>query len=302
MKQHFFACIVFTITLAMIACGINRSNPAPQPNRTGVFIPYGGWVTAFDLSFAAQPTLSIPTIGAYTVAGNTNWRKIVSNDQTTMAITNDAGLVVIPVASTDINGAAFNAPLFGVQLASVIPGFYPAMPIRVWGYISARNITTQYDNAIIGISAWTAAALTGNVQVMKYGFGPVAGKAGASLEFESAGIAQHFNDYGNSTTAPQDNVVMIEYPMGLTHFSATTYSGTWSSGWPAISAMKARAALNAANGGGSTPVFGTQAAESADAANLVDATGYYAILGAMRAGSGTALSITWSQFRIDFHP
>lgn len=118
---------------------------------------FSQWATALDLDFTSQPTQVLSTDSTFTIGTNPYtsaglvWTKLNSaNDATAMQVTNGAGLVIKPVAATNISAATFSAPALRIQLNSMIPDWTVFMPFRIWVWVTANNAATTTDQAVFG--------------------------------------------------------------------------------------------------------------------------------------------------------
>lgn len=242
-----------------------------------------GWQTAVDVNFITQANQTFATDGSYTVGG-LSWTKVNSSgDATAMAIVNGTGLVVQPASATDLGGATDTGPTLELPFSNAITGYSSDMPLRIWAYIASQNFAANFDGATVNFGNRTS----------KTFFLAVPGFSTAISPNLNVYIAFNFNSTGLSFTniGPLPNVIMLEAPNGIDGGKFLVYSGTWSSGWPARSALSPLALQEPWSGTSTvltniTP-FGT-------------ASQWAMRLGAHRAGSGTALNVAFGQARIDF--
>jgi hypothetical protein len=244
----------------------------------------GLWTTAVDIDFTAQSSQTFTTDGTYTIAGFT-WTKNNSANEATHASIGPSGLNFQPASSTDLNTNTYTAPTLAVALASLIPNFAIDMPIRVWLYTSANNSTTNYDGNDLVLGNATPAIASGSSFVRASRGVPNPGTTlgnyyalnlnGARPSFESSA------DFANT------NVQVIVMSDGMAGGNSQLLVGNYNAGWPAESALAPVA--NATQAGGVTDIT---AFSITTAQNL--------ILGAHRAGSSTALNITFSRLKVEY--
>lgn len=115
----------------------------------------GGWVTALDLDFTAQPAAAFPTDGPYTIAGLTWTKAFSSQDLGGMHIA-AAGLVINPKTTAAWNsGDEHQAPMIQLPLTS-IPALAAALDwssqLRIWVYYSSVVVSGDNDQAIAALS------------------------------------------------------------------------------------------------------------------------------------------------------
>jgi hypothetical protein len=108
----------------------------------------GGYSTALDLDFTAQPTQTLSPDGAYTIGGQTFTKINSSGDNTAMVLTNGTGIVIKPNNGVDYSQGGRTLPALTTNLAAIVPGFSLSMPLRIWLYISSDNPTANFDNTV----------------------------------------------------------------------------------------------------------------------------------------------------------
>lgn len=239
--------------------------------------PLSGWTTVLDVDFSAQAGQTIGTDGTHTIAGRT-WTKFNSaNDNVAMAIVNGSGLVIQPKSATDYNGATRTFP--GIYLP--ISSFFSTLSLadrralRITMYIGAQNIGANYDAIVFGIDSQnnTAGYLT------KYG--RVSSTTGQTVFMQALGSNVGFTDFGPLTLGSSNNVQRLIIPnfgfpsMGI-HYAAS--SGLTDQSFLA----------------GGNISYGTKV----DMAGLTPANASL-VIGAQRANSATALSVTISRIIVE---
>lgn len=78
-----------------------------------------GWTTALDLDFSTLSNQTISTDGTHTVGGKTWTKQNSANEVAAMAVVNGQGLVIQPVQSTDFHNGTRTAPLLYLPLAEL---------------------------------------------------------------------------------------------------------------------------------------------------------------------------------------
>jgi len=263
--------------------GVDYTTVVETTTTGGNTLSNGGWTTALDLDFTAQPSQTLSTNTTYTIAGKT-WTKYNSaNDSVAMAITNGTGLVVQPNnSSTDYNmtgGGGRSAPLLGLPLNSIIPNFNTRMRLRIWVYISSENNAAQYDNALFGVDVGA-----GSVSYVGQRGNGTNGNPGFNGQM-------YFNASGGGffgrtqTLSSSNNVVMMEIPV-LGDPIEMISAGSWGTDWPDISAMTDMTAYQ---------FSGTVNASTLTASNAM------VFLGAMRYQSATStFAVTFARIKVEY--
>lgn len=239
--------------------------------------PVVGWQTVFDIDFTIQGAQTLTTNGTYLIGGVT-WTKINSaNDAVAMAVS-DAGLVIQPGATSDL-GAGRTLPAIVVGLSSVDATISPTTPVRLWAYVSSANYTANFDGTHVGFSNSGSPSM--DVFSTFRGF---SGASGAALVTTIAGASGSTGVTG----APYStmDVVLTELPQGVAGAQARSLGGTYSAGFPVGANVTAEVFW-----GGSS--FSTYVAQPT--------SNWQALLGAMTAGSGTALVVTIARAKLEVY-
>jgi hypothetical protein len=247
----------------------------------------GGWQTAMDLDFSAQPNQSFPTDGTYTIAGNANWVKTNSANEVTHAqIINGTGLQFTPGSTSDYNGSNYSLPLLWVPLSSILPSSYDwATGIRVYASIGTDNVTANYDNEVIGVN--TNTSLWG--VALKRGFGT-----------GGQGLAYFWNINGSNASGFQTSLVTLNSTtktlcLELNRVTANTSVSYWTA---QIAAGVAFPLLNTY----STTLLDAFLASLSPTSGGDTLANFGVMLGAQRAGSATAFNTIFQRLRVDYHP
>lgn len=244
-----------------------------------------GWATDIDCDLTAQGTQTLSADGTYTFCGLT-WTKINSASDASPTTLSASGLTFTPNSSSDYFASTVTAPSVRLSLSSLIPSLRSDMPVRVWAYVSAQNAGASFDSATIALESQpTAASLTNYALELGWTTNAAAGwmsqyNSNGSNVGQVAASGSPFNGY---------NVGVVESNVGLGVGMATFLAGTWSSGWPSWSSLRQTAQSGPpATIGSSTFINGSNT--------------YDVLLGAHRAGSGTAFAATFARVRIEHHP
>ena len=257
------------------------------PSTTSV-LATSGWTTALDLDFSSLSTGALTSgNGTKTFGGYSTWVKANSaNDATAMAITGGSGLVIVPGSTSDYNGATRTCPIIGLPISSAITNFDAMrMALRLWIYTSSVNYAANYDSVVFGFD--DGSAVSGMIAKVGYYVGGV----GLTRFFQSNSLNVGFNNCV-ATAANTNNVSLIEAPLGVYGGLIKTAVGTYSSGFPADTAMKWHTGTN--NYGVTTQVTNGNTTPAS--------TTWYAQIGAQRAASVTSLSVTVARMKIEYKP
>lgn len=234
----------------------------------------GGWTTALDLDFSAQDSQTLSANQSYTIGGY-SWTKFNSaNDSTAMAVTNGSGLVIVPAQSTDYNGATRTTPGLRLPLSSFMAAADYGMSLRVMAYVSASNEGANYDGFRVGIDSGSAV----------FGYMAYRGRTTIGNGFSTHIQVNSANPgYQNKavTLGASNNCVMVEIPK-LGYPELLVRHGQYSSGWPTVWTSAS-----------------SYAALSTDLATFTLAD-MGLVIGAQRAGSVTAYSVTVARLRVDY--
>jgi hypothetical protein len=241
-----------------------------------------GWIRAVDINFAQQTTQSLPTDGNYTIGGKT-WTKFNSaNDNVAMSVTNGQGLVIQPKSTSDYNGATRTFPGIELPLAGITNiGLVTASKVRVTVYIAAQNFAANYDGAIFGIDSQSAVC----GYIAKYGY--VQSGIGTTAFIQAASTNQGFKDSAVALGATSNVLRMIVPNFGFPTIAVGYAAGT-SNTIPAPQNFKAGRSMD-------------NISLNPDMSGLTIAN-MAVILGAQRAGSGTAVSCTISRVVVEYQP
>lgn len=239
--------------------------------------PKAGLQTALDIDFSSLPNQTFLTDGSYVVAGKTWTKSNSTNDQSPMAIVNGQGLVIQPKSTSDYNGGTRTFPMLSTPLLGLDPTLPLGARVRCYMHVSAQNITANYDNAVMGIDSGSAVA----GYVAKYGRG--VGGIGIATFIQANTSNLGFNDFVVALGSGS-NVVCLDVAR-LGHPAIAGFYAPAGLTPPTIPLDSAFLYANSRD-------YATAAMSGLTPANMVF------LLGAQRAGSGTALSITISRARV----
>lgn len=200
------------------------------------------WVTAFDIDLAAEPDQSLPNNTDYTIGGVVFTRINQAYDRVPMAIVNGAGLVMQPAKGalgSICDWWNTNHTPIGLQrsLASIYPKIAPTTRLRAWMYIATDNFSANYDGCGIGFD------LPGTGVSTQYGHytsrrqyyngtRPI-----PTVEYNDIG----YDNHGLATGLTSYDVFMLELPNGIMGHTALYFLGSYSAGWPAVTALRSMA-------------------------------------------------------------
>lgn len=109
-----------------------------------------GWKVALDVDFAAQPAQTLTTDSDYTIGGAVFTKSGTALEVAAMAVVPGSGLVIQPIAATQISSALFDVPRIEIPLLTVIPGLLWSMPFRIWAYMTG-SFVDSYQTNVAGI-------------------------------------------------------------------------------------------------------------------------------------------------------
>jgi hypothetical protein len=252
----------------------SKVSPGGIQGATGATGPSGSsWTTALDLDFTAESSQTLSSDTTYTIGGKTWTKRNSTNDNVAMAVTHGTGLVIQPKSTSDWNGATYTLPLIDMTLSQLSIPF--GARVRIWVYISSQNITANFDNAAMGITTSTGA---GGYK-LTYGRGTNVGYALSTL----SGTSTTTKDDVTMTLGSSNNVSVLLIPnYGMS--SVQYLTGQYSAGFPAETALDLRRYIADAN---------------ADMTGLTTSNAVL-MLGALRAASGTSLSITMARLKVEW--
>jgi len=134
----------------------------------------GGWQTVLDIDFTTQAAQTFSTDGTYVIAGKTFTKGNSSSEATSAAIIPSEGLKFMPSAGSDYNGSSRTMPYLWTPLSGILPQnieFNPGSRVRLYVSFGSNNISTTYDNFVLGFD--TNSTTWGIVIKTGYGTGGV---------------------------------------------------------------------------------------------------------------------------------
>lgn len=235
----------------------------------------GGWVNAVtDWDISAESTIALNANGDFTVGSYTI--KKVNNGSDVTSITNGDGFCCKPFSGSDYNGNTRTLPMGLVPMSQLIPSpsLSLAMGFRLWYRIKSWTPLAGFDNVVVGVDIQAA----GTHMIAKWGTG-TGGANKVAMQINTATIFETARAAGTA-----DSVLVVEIPC-IAQGIMRVYTGLYSGGWPAMSALASQ---------------GAQIATTFDASNITVAN-LSAILAAQRAGSGsTAFEPKIARLRADY--
>jgi collagen type I alpha len=242
------------------------------------------WTTALDIDFTAQTTQNFTTDGNYTIGSQTWTKGNSANEATHAVLTNGTGIVFKPSSSTDYSsGSGRTLPYLWMQLSQVIPNIDWSTQLRLYIYVSTDNTAANYDNEVFGFDDNNGSTSSGTVTFR----GQNSGQHIFSRQFIQGSYEV---DFGQSITLSSYNVIIVDLTspslLGV-HTSGMTPSGTFNNtaGFASYSTASA---------------FTQQNSNIANQPKIQAASALGVIIGAIRANSGTSLSVTFARLRIDY--
>lgn len=279
---------LFLAACVVLATGIygtlhlRRSSEAPM----GSYVPTppnagGGFITALDVDLSAQPSQLFPINTTYTIDGK-QWAKSgTAYEASFMQLLNGQGIVIQPAATAVLNGGTINFPFIGFGLSSLlgISPQYGSTPFRVWAHVTASNLSADGDQLFLMVQD----SNDGNAAVYWIGESWVTGDTASEPTANS--IFSGSLGTPSTTSSASNDVFVLDFPMGMGG-PAFMFSGSWSSGWPAFNTLFYRRSEGI-----------TATASLLNSGNAQD---FGVGIGAARNGSGTAVSVTFANFKAEY--
>jgi hypothetical protein len=238
--------------------------------------------TVLDLDFTSQPTQVLSPDGPYVIAG-LPWTKVHSSgDLTPMQVTAGVGLVIKPTAGSNYDQSIANisGPWIWLPFSALAlpPDFNWASRYRVWLSLGAgSNLTSAFDGCFFGVSDVNSTKLANVQNVGPSGTTFAAywsGRVGGTTASDGMSAATQLTAFHEATLSPAIKS-MIAYSAGLA---------------PGAAFPDAAAFDNPA-------VFSTNTTNGVQATIAASERGL--LIGAKRAGSGTALQVVVQRVRLD---
>lgn len=237
----------------------------------------GGWVTAFDCDFTAQPLQLLSTNGPYTICGVV-WTKINSaNDATAMAV--DGGLIITPVAATNYLNATRTLPAITLPLLDAgMPSLDGDTDLRLTVWMQSGNFAANNDQIVAAFDDNAHNGLSAYEETYIYS---------TSLQW---GVRVDYSGTTVSTLTPNGgNVGVLSIRGGAQGGRLALASGTYSSGWPSLSSAA-----------GVSPLLSVAGFPTGDVSNLDNPNAWVLLLGAARNGSGTSFVANIGRVRLEY--
>ena len=220
-------------------CILANTNQAP-PNATywiaiGSGASASGYVTRFDLDFSAQTGASYATNGTYSIGGFTftlgNRGNIAS-----ASLINGSGLSMTANSTpTEFGYQGFrSAGLFSLPLLTADPSFGVLDGLMAWTRLTLTAADANYEEGSINIENGQAGSTVHQSFCHRKGW-PTAVGWQYIAHVPGSDPANLFPDTANTS----DDVMVIEQPR-LASGMCRIWTGAWSSGWPAVNALRLR--------------------------------------------------------------
>ena len=242
------------------------------------------WKTLFDIDFAAQGSQALNADGDYTIGGQVFTKFHSDNDATAMALTNGAGVVMIPKQATNYDAGDRTLPGLFMKLATALPSFTLETPLRAWIYVSdIANLSASY----LGVTL-----------TFDHGSQALAYQTRLIFIGDYGGIGHYCQGFMNNWTqgdiwvagyGATNDVLVLECPTGVGSGKAMALAGTWAAGWPAVGTLLPLA--------GYTMMYRTSTNIMAYGSLAAD---WGILIGAERAGGATALTSTFANMRVEY--
>lgn len=233
------------------------------------------WVTALDVDFSAESSQALNADGPYTIAGFTFTKINSVHDATAMALTNGAGVVIIPDQVSTWSTVTRTLPALTVSLSAIIPDYDLTMRLRVWMRITSANLSANNHFVCVGLENWVkqTAFFCSKMWV-----------TGNNCYNRTIYAGAHPGDFGIAWTAGHD-VIQIHEIHSMANLNQT---GTYAGGWPAEASLSPVALR----------VGGTTSLTTAVPLGL--ATDWDVLIGAGRYAGAAALTVTIGALKIEY--
>lgn len=206
----------------------------------------GDWQVGYDVDFGTVGAITPQSFSAdttYTIDGKT-WT-VVNHGQCTFSI-DSLGLFwhnITGTGSYDVNPPTRTSCIIQAVITQFIPNFEMDWGLRLTVWNSVNPCVSQYQRVAATIDDGTTNQIYGYVKGHRQDNGLVTHESFTGVL--GSGPSPYFL---NDTTNTGDDVFMIEAPKIGSRFSQT-YTGTYSSGWPANTAMRKRADMTSSTSG-----------------------------------------------------
>ena len=280
----------WVLLLGLAGCSDAHAQSKRYPwSKGGGGTGQAGWTTIVDVNFAGEASRTLSTDGNYTIAGLVFKKENSANDATPMALVSGQGLVVQPVAATDVNGGTRTAPMLFLPFSSIggatlDEGTLIRVLVAIPSDTLAADSFASFENEVVGVGAdgsnvWTYMIARGS---------GASSQSMALIRFVNNANSNNTNV--SMTLGASNQAIMLYLPSLL----ATHYSGlvaTLSAGaFPVTSSFAPKARfLDAA----------AQATDLSILNSVSDMRQWGVFVGAIRGGSTHAFSATFSRLRVD---
>lgn len=259
-------------------------DPVSTRWRVNTGIGTTAWSTSIDIDFKQEATQSLTTDGDYIIAGKTFTKVNSTQDATPMVLTNGVGVVITPVANTEIHGSvlAWTAPGFQLKMTEVTSEWDWATPTRVWIYIASQNSLADYDSVYLTLGRWGNLS-TPYVGVISYrGYIENYGQYNRWFDMSSS-LNYNFTD---QSLYDDNDVLVIDFNAigDAVYFRC----GKWNNGWPPLNELSV------------TGLLSFTASALVDVRRFGKGIDWTLGFGACRIGSGTNFVATIGALRVDY--
>lgn len=203
------------------------------------YIPGGGgsgatWVTSYNVDFSSLSTGVHPGgDGTVTIDGKTWYAQNVANSNE-MRTVNTEGLVIDPsAAATDWYGPTRTAPNFSLKLADLDVNLQKAAVTRFWLYATSTGMDATFETQEFGIGQFQATTMLQSLAKLYNG---------SAVVFSARTLRDGTTTVAEFTANSSDDVWVLQL-----HGSGRmeVFTGVYSGGFPAVTALRRRAAITA---------------------------------------------------------
>lgn len=212
-----------------------------------------GWTTVLNFDWTAQASNTYDFSIIEHVIGGKTWqlRDIGKTDTDSSIVTNGTGLIL----ANDTSNAATRiendkeTPSVGFYLKDAFPDYNPAKhELRIWWHVES-NQANDFEGPQVSINQHEVSLNeTGSSYLKYYDSGTIRWYPISELDFGAVGQG------GSDTRDSNHDVFMIHV---VTSGVQRWYTGLWSNGWPALSAMTVRRVMQLVHNTGAGSASGT---------------------------------------------
>ena len=211
-------------------------------------VPSLAWTQGYSLDFSTLSNAAITATGTYTLDSKT-WYVANLTNATTFSTNPDGNGLYIRCTTTnsrDVSGTQ-SAPIIGITMANLL-GMSPLVEaytsrVRIWVQADwVADFTTASERAIVmvGYSQYNTGAVTN----LSWRVRQLLSYANASTFYMprqcnslSNGGGDQCNTWYTTSYPPAARRDVLMFDWDLNNYTITNYSGTYSGGWPDVSAM-----------------------------------------------------------------